>query len=515
MVQRGDSLSKQKLREILSDKWQRLNSLYWIIDKEGKKVHFRMNPDQERLFENMWYMNLILKDRQRGFTTVIDLYILDECIFNENVEGGIIAHREEDAKKIFRRKIKFPYDNLPDQIKVARPTTTNRIDELAFPNNSVVYVSTSMRSGTLQYLHLSEFGKVCAKFPDKAREIVSGSFEAVQPGQIIFVESTAEGREGYFYEYCRMAQAVQKDGRQLTKLDFKFFFYGWPDDPEKVLDEPFPLTEADNRYFRELESKIGRKLLDRQKWWWAAKKTILREEMKKENPGTPEEAFEAAIEGAYYSAQFMQIREEGRIIDVPYTPGIRVDTWWDLGWDDSTAIWFTQTVGKEIHVIDYYENANEGLLHYAKILEEKSDERGFRYGRHVGPHDIEVHELGPGKTRKEQARELEDKSTERVYCINFEVAPKIESQMDGIEAVRNILPYCWFDKSHTEINFDKKSVGLACLEAYRKEYNEKTESYHSRPLHNWAAHGAKAFETLAMGKPFEGGEFGDLSGVVL
>lgn len=501
MIDVSQKVDESQLRaayDILKDKWQRLNSLYYIIDKKGKRVRFQCNAAQERLFETMWYMSIILKARQRGFTTFIDLYILDECLFNDNVEGAIIAHREEDAKKIFRRKIKYPYDHLPDQIREARPLITDSKSELAFNNNSVVYVAISVRSGTLQYLHLSEFGKVCAKFPEKAREVVTGSLETIQAGQMVWIESTAEGTEGYFYDYCKTAQDVEKSGRELSYLDFKFFFFPWWDDPENVLDTPYPISQSQGQYFNELRFKIGRKLTDQQKWWWCAKKAILKDDMERENPSTVEEAFAASIEGAYYAAQFAKIREDKRICNVPHIEGLRVDTWWDLGMDDSTCIWFTQSVGREIHLIDYYENCGEGLLHYAKTLDKKARDGGWVYGRHVAPHDITVRELGTGKSRLEQAVRLQDPVTGRMFSIRFEIAPRIESQQDGIEAVRNILSVCWFDETNTTIEFAGHNVGVASLEGYRKEWNEKLGKFHDRPLHNWASHGSKAFETMAV-----------------
>ena len=96
---------RDKLFEILKDKWLRLNSLYYIIDKHGKRVQFKANDAQQWIFDNLHYMNLLLKDRQRGVTTFVDLYLLDDCLFLDNIEAGIIAHKEADAIKIFRRKI--------------------------------------------------------------------------------------------------------------------------------------------------------------------------------------------------------------------------------------------------------------------------------------------------------------------------------------------------------------------------------------------------------------------------
>jgi len=483
-----------------------MNNLYWIIDQYGKKVLFKCNEAQKQLFDRRWWMNLVLKDRQRGMTTFIDLFILDDVLFTPNMEAGIIAHREADAIKIFRRKIKFPYDNLHPELKAKRPSITSRNDELSFPNGSTVYVSTSIRSGTVQRLHISEFGKICAQFPHKAKEIVSGSLEALHKGSIVFVESTAEGKEGYFYNYCADAQKLKQSGRPATRLDFWLHFYGWTSDPNKRLNTPYPLTNADHEYFAKVERTLGITLDDQQKWWYAAKKKIQREAMMKENPATPEEAFQAAVEGAYYATEMMDAREQGRIKAVPHIEGIPVDTWWDLGHRDSTSIWFTQTVGREIHVIDYYEKNDSGLLHYAKILDKKATAGDWIYGQHTGPHDTMKHELGPGKTLMQQAMELEDPVTKKSYAFYFTVANRINYQQEGIEAVRSIFPFCWFDLKRTTRLFKQgpreKEVGLPSLENYRKEYDEKKETYRNIPLHNWASHGAKAFETMAITHQF-------------
>lgn len=194
-------------------------------------------------------------------------------------------------------------------------------------------------------------------------------------------------------------------------------------------------------------------------------------------------SFEAATQGAYYADQFRVIREEGRITNVPYQKNVLVDTWWDLGVDDSTSIWFTQNCGREIHVIDYYEASGEGLAHYAEVLKEKD----YLYGRHVAPHDIKVRELGTGKSRLEQALSL---------GIRFEVAPKLPIE-DGIENVRSLLGICWFDEKNTR-------RGVDGLSQYRKDYDSAMRIFKSRPVHDWTSHPADAFRTLGVSHSFTG-----------
>ena len=480
--------------ERLKDQWTRLNSLYWIIDIDSKRVKFQLNEAQTWLFDNMWYFNIILKARQVGYTTFIDLFMLDQALFNSNIEAAIIAHTQEDAKKIFRRKVKYPYDNLPGIVKDALPLTTKRNDELAFPNNSLVYVDTSIRSATANLVHLSELGKVCARDPIKATEIMTGGLPAIHLGpdysNIIFIESTAEGQEGFFFDYCKIAQDLEREKQPLTPRDPKFFFRGWWQDPKNVLDMPVRLTAADKSYFEKVEGKIGIKLTEGQRAWYKTGARLLKEHMKRENPATPEEAFQASVEGAYYAAAIAKLREKGHICKVPYEEGFRVNTYWDLGMSDSTAIWFGQTVLGQHRFIDYYENSGEGLKHYAKVLDDKARAGKWVYGRHVAPHDIRVRELGTGKTRLETALK---------HKIRFQVAPKIESMNDGIEAVRNVLPHCWFDVEKTTALVGKdRHAGLPSLDAYRKEWDEKGQRWKDRPMNNWAGHGAKAFETFAI-----------------
>jgi predicted ABC-type ATPase len=143
-------VEESRLSRQFSDWRWRLNNLYFIVDKEGNRVQFKLNWAQENLFDQMHYMNVVLKARQLGFTTFIQLFMLDACIFNANIRAGTIAHRLDDAKTIFRDKIKYPYDNLPDGLKNRVRKESDSADELLLSNNSSIRVGTSLRSGTLR-----------------------------------------------------------------------------------------------------------------------------------------------------------------------------------------------------------------------------------------------------------------------------------------------------------------------------------------------------------------------------
>lgn len=474
----------------LRDKLWRLNNLYLITDKRGKQVRFRMTPEQLEYFQGLHTRNIILKARQLGFTTEVCIIQLDAALF-ESAKCALIAHTLNDAKRLFREKIKYAYDNLPEELRKANPAKNDAAGELVFSKGGSLYISTSFRGGTLRYLHVSEFGKICAKYPDKAREIVTGAFEAVATDCFVTIESTAEGRAGYFYDYSQMAEKQHLSKKPLGQLDWKFFFFSWWQNPEYSLDGDVSIPERLALYFAELELKSGITTTKGQQAWYAAKERTLGDDMRREYPSTPSEAFQQSVEGAYYAKQFMQLYAQGRIGDLPDNSHLPVMTIWDIGVGDSTAIWFVRQVGTEYHVIDYYENSGEGLRHYMKVLKD----RGYTYGQHFAPHDIDNREFGSdAQSRREIARKGYDIDGQR-YTINFTVV-KRSSVDEGIEAAREVLTKCAFDA-------DKCEKGLSCLENYRKEWDDKRGCWKDRPLHDWSSHGADAFRYFAqaVGKP--------------
>lgn len=191
-------------------------------------------------------------------------------------------------------------------------------------------------------------------------------------------------------------------------------------------------------------------------------------------------SFEASIKGAYYGEQLNEARSEGRIGGaVPYNRGVKVDTSWDIGVGDATAIWFIQRIGHEIHLIDYYESVGQGFPYYAKVLQDK----GYIYGKHYAPFDIENQEFGTGKTRKEIATKL---------GIYFTVVPKLPIE-EGIDSVRRMFNKCWFDK-------EKTMLGINALGSYHKEWDDKRGEFKNQPFHDWSSHAADSFRYLALGR---------------
>lgn len=189
-------------------------------------------------------------------------------------------------------------------------------------------------------------------------------------------------------------------------------------------------------------------------------------------------SFEAAIVGAYYGKLMREADTDKRIAGVPYEPTAQVYTAWDLGIRDSTAIWFAQVVGREIRLIDYYEASGTDLGHYVREL----GQRPYLYAGHIVPHDAQAKELGTGKSRLEVLESLGLK--------NITIAPMHRVE-DGINAVRTIIPRCWFDAK-------KCSRGIDALKLYRSEFDDKLQALKPRPVHDWTSHAADAFRYLAM-----------------
>lgn len=466
-----------------SDRRWRLNNLYFITDKEGRRVRFTMNDAQLALFDGMHTQNVILKARQRGFTTFIQLFMLDACVFNSDIRAGTIAHTLPDAQVIFRDKVRFPYDHLPDGIRQVVGVVNDNATELLLSNNSSIRIGTSLRSGTLQYLHVSEYGKICAKYPEKAREVRSGALNTVDKDQVVFVESTAEGQDGHFFELCQAARSRARLGTPLTPMDFKFHFSPWHDDERYTLAPAgIDIPSSFKGYFDKL-GRLGIALSPAQQAWYVKKAEQQQGDMSREFPSTPDEAFEAAIEGAYFSEPLMRMELDRRLTPVPIDPALPVMTAWDLGFNDGNAIWLIQVAGLEIRFVDYYEANGHGLEHYVAELNARRARHGFTFGEHFFHHDVTTCELSNGRSRFETLVGL---------GVTPTAVPRVRNINDGINASRRLLDRAVIDPVRCE-------RGLKCLRNYRREWDEERGTFRDRPLHNWASHGADAFRTFAQG----------------
>lgn len=338
-------------------------------------------------------------------------------------------------KGMTREGIRF-IDLIPSRFMVGKPNDTRMTIETK--NGSIFRVDGAdnpdrLRGGNPQTVIFSEWSEHDPYAWDVVRPILA------ENGGIAIFNLTPKG-ENHAYEMFQMAEKSDSWWSQVLTVE-----------DTKAISEEVLKTEL-----AEIIEKNGDDAIYQQEYMCS---------------------FTTPVQGSYYGAQMKRAEKEGRISGVPYQTESLVNTYWDLGIDDSTTIWFTQNIGREIHLVDYYETSGEGLAYYKKILEEK----GYLYGEHWAPHDIQVRELGTGKSRIETAREL---------GINFMVAPKLSIE-DGIEAGRNILSRCWFDR-------EKCQRGMTALKSYHKEWDEKNKTYKNHPKHDWSSHGADAFRIMAV-----------------
>lgn len=483
-----------ELKRCLADAMWRLNNLYYITVKRpgeegsGKRMLFRMNRHQRRFVERLWKRNIIIKARQLGFTTLICILWLDHALFNADQRCGIVAQDDGAAKAIFRDKVKYAYDNLPAALRQVMPLVKDAADELLFAhNNSSIRVATSMRSGTLDRLHISEFGKICAKYPDKANEVITGSIPAAEAG-IVVIESTTEGAEGPLYDYTQLALKKQLQRHKLTEKDYRLHFFPWWEAPEYSVDPVgVYISDEDHDYFNRIEREQGCRIAADQRAWYVATRDTdfigRPERMWQEYPSTIDEAFQQSNEGAYYLKDMAKLRRRGGILQLPLLD-LPVYTFWDIGNTDGCGLWLMQRSRSGDRFVGYYENHGEDLRHYARWLFEWGQTHELNFARHFLPHDAAHRKLSDyNKTTEEMLNELGVKPTV--------IVPPISDLQTGIQAVRRALHHVQFDETRCK-------EGIAKLDGYSRTWNKTLGKWIDTPnKNNGCTEGADAFRQYA------------------
>ncbi len=467
------------------------------VDDDGNVIEqgdsfvlpFKPNRAQRRFMKRLWHRNLILKARQLGFTTLVAILWLDHALFNADQRCGIIAQDRDAAKIIFRDKVKFAYDNLPPEILERFPTSASNADELVFDhNNSSVRVATSMRSGTIHRLHVSEFGKICAKYPEKALEVVTGSIPAVPTNGILVIESTAEGREGEFFNMVEIAQRNHNSKKVLTPKDYRIHFYAWWMEPKYRLDSrTVDITLKEHEYFDLIEGKMGCKIDPDQRAWYIATKQAdfsgAEEKMWQEYPSTAAEAFQVSTEGNYYAKDMIEVRKRGGITSV-LRLDLPINTFWDIGNHDGCAIWFHQELRGEDRMINYYEAHGADLRHYVTELQKL----GYLFGTHFLPHDAEHKRLG------DYNKSIQDMLQELLPGQRFIIVPRITELITGIQQTRKHLKGVYIDEVSCKL-------GIQRLEGYRKRFSRADNRFLDVPdKANGCSEGADALRQWAQAK---------------
>lgn len=291
--------SEPAIQTFTDRKW-RLENLYFIKDRHGNVVKFKLNRAQTKLLAHLHSRNIILKARQLGCSTFIAILFLDGCLWNENISAAIVADKLENGKNIFK-KVEFAWTMFPRKLKDTMNllSTSDSTSEMAWTNGSVIKVGTTLHSGTHQYLHISEYGPLCNQSPEKAEDIKKSALPTVpHDGGLVFIESTAEGEQNDFHSMVvdaqETTQRAKTTGKPLLPMQYFFHFFAWfEEDSYRVKGEPgvVPMPRAIERYLAELEKTLGITLDQAQKNWYALTAKDLKDRMKEQHPSTPDEAF--------------------------------------------------------------------------------------------------------------------------------------------------------------------------------------------------------------------------------
>ncbi len=502
------ALPQELAKLILNQEW-RLNNLYHIESKSGETIRFKMNFAQLAIHREPHNRIDVLKARQLGVSTYTAVLMLDMCLFanGKAIRCAIVDKAQEDAYEKLA-KIVFAYERL-DYVRegasekeralavigkwikscVTMKPIKGRID---FSNSCVISSGTSKRGGTIQFLHISELGYTAIHNPQKAREIISGSQNAVAKDGLIIRESTHEGgRYGLNYELLKKSMANQHN-KSLSPIDFKFYFFSWWEHPDYILPNHSPVQDAETApYFEKLERTHGIKLSDERKAWYtsmnASQPLGL---MKQEYPSTPDEAFDTTIKGALYGDELARAEAQGRIGRIIwedcYNP-LYVAV--DIGYSDLMTMWLMQPREDGMYyILNYYAANRQTLDHYVEHIRGWEQQYGKRVQLTILPHDASK----KGVTSHHSVAEEWER-----FGLPTAVLPRISDVFTGIRYTRRYIDKCIFsvDCEASDVTM-KIPSGVNCLRFYRTAPEGADGAMQERPKHDINSHGADSFRYI-------------------
>lgn len=505
----------ETITKFLSDPLLRLNYLYHIIDKSGNRIRFRMNAEQRHLHKNKALRNLILKARQLGFSTYVEMLMLDACLFTPNFHAGIIDRSLRDAKEKLA-KVRFAFENLdylppnPSPLDTQLATIGACIKQqfqpnpkkpifseggLKLNNGSQILIGTSHRGGTLQLLHISELGSVSVHDPIRAHEIVAGGIPSVGQSCQIFMESTHEGGK-YGEHYNQLITAMDNLSRppeELTPLDFKFHFYAWWRHPNYTMQGTLRQSEAQAKYFAQIEKECNTSISTGQRVWYLAMERTLKSRMTQEFPSTPEEALNPIQAGNIYSLQLDSLRSRGLLkMELEILPFLPIYTSWDIGIGDYTSIWWIQPDGQgRWRILDNYTANALPVEHFVDILRQHDALFGARCAACIVPHD--------GAKRDPHLHTYDSNLQDAGYSVIR--VPRTQQLWPSIDTTREFLSHCLVHARCWQPTVtpagDTYIAGMDALSNYSSKPMGANGQLSVQPLHDINSHAADALRTFS------------------
>lgn len=497
-------LSPQEFeKRYLANKLWRLNHCYTITDKEGKAVQFKMKHAQHVVYARtrLHPRVIVLKSRQQGISTLWLVSYFDDAVFAPLLKVGMMAQGLDEAASLLERS-KFLWDNLDPAVKafIGVSLDKDNAKEFSFSNGSQIIIRVSFRSNTLQRLHVSEMGKIANATPIRAKEVKTGTLQALARGNTGVIESTAEGMN-MFQEMWDDAEVALKSGAMSAK-DFYPVFLSWVEDPDCNETVTQSVDAEATKYFKKLEEEYtayrrstdpeypGLELTDTQRNFWIVQRRELGGDIYQEYPGTPEEAFTASVDGTYWRRQFMEeVVDRGYLLPDLHDRFLETDVYIDIGVEDYGVLVFKQWYNGEYRIVDEYFNQGYDMAHYM----EEAMSRGYRVRSFKFPHDIMVREYSGGNSGAGgRARSRYDIALEKVRNEGWDVLVETvakDSIANGIEAVRRMIPKLRIDPRCEYI--------IKCFQRYTKEWDPKLSAWKKTEVHDQWSHGAACLRYVA------------------
>ena len=488
----------------LQDQRWRLSNFYCIIPEtpvDGKTIiPFKLREAQEELLDNLHNRVIINKCRKIGYSTLLALLCLDNCLFNKNYKASVLDYKEVSAyDKLEMLKIAWHNSekhaenaavrSMWSYIKQRLTLVSESKGELRWSNGSSFTASTTTMGSSPNLLWISELGPLSLHAPDRAAKIKRGSLNSVAPDSQLVIESTAEGAHGVFYDLLQLG--LESFGKEhLDKSEYKLIFKPWQLHPSYKIDnaDPERIEESTRTYAAELKKSHNIDLTDCQLLWYQQKKKEIGEDIFSQFPSTFEESIQTSSTGAIYP-QIVSLRTQGRIREVQYEQEYPLYTAWDLGISDTTVGILFQECGRDLLILDSWSTTGEGCEAVAKQIARWEREYNCNIGKNFLPHDAGRRDIGSGKTYIEQLCQA------GVFRKSAVILPQCNSVWSGIRYWRQLFPRTWIhtrcNNTHTGLDSISLPSLLQCLTNYRK--SEKS----GQPLHDIYSNGADAFRYIA------------------
>ena len=470
-----------------------INNHIWIVPKkivrEGQEEidethiigphYLKVNSSQKVLLSENHTMIIIVKGRQMGITTLWIARCFFRAITIPHFAAGIIADTKKHAQE-FLNAIRIMYDHLPPDLKSTLEITKNNTQEIGFSNGSSIQVSVSFVSGTLQWLHVTEFAKLAENNPKAANDILQGSKETIGMGNYFILECTSRGPGGLFQKVWDKAEIRPRD-----LLRFKRIFLPTYNHLEyRLPGEESDLSDEMRLYFDRLEHAIGHSLPVEYKIWYQSKLSTMTDkyQMFQEYPNTIDEAFEVDDEGRIFINYVRKAESDGRIGEIPVDVTMPVLVCMDLGFNDMNSLIFFQDYDDDWFRFIYgYQNNNQHISYYIRLMNQVAQENFWSISTVILPHDGNRNDVSQnlGSTAKQ------------LHTHNYKVliVKRPTRKIDSINDAKKIFHKCKFDKKMCKDFID-------ALKLYKRKldmFGVPTD----KPVHDQFSHYCDSFQGVA------------------